>query len=87
MLAHTETIGMDKWASEDDRLLDYVDISLALLYDRAGRLISSKELIGEDKEKIEAAIDSADSNLKKIDRALGNAAMIANSGWGIGAVK
>lgn len=79
LLAHTETIGMDKWAAEDDRLLDYVDISLALLYDRAGRLVASKELIGSDKEKIEAQIDSADVNLKKIDQVA--------SGWGNGASK
>jgi len=84
LIAHTETIGMEKWTSDDDRLLDYVDISLALLYDRAGRLIASKELIGNDKEKIETAIDSADANLKKIDKAI-NARV--NDGWGNGGTK
>ena len=81
LLAHTETIGMDKWASEDDRLLDYIDISLALLYDRAGRLIASKELVGEDKAKIEASIDTADENLRKVDKAIAKMAA-ANGGWG-----
>lgn len=85
LLAHTETIGMDKWASEDDRLLDYIDISLALLYDRAGRLIASKELVGEDKSRIEKSIDTADENLRKVDTAV--KAMISNNGWGNGAVK
>ena len=78
LLAHTETIGMDKWAAEDDRLLDYIDISLALLYDRAGRLIASKELVGEDKVKIEMAIDTADENLRKVDKAV--KAMVSNNG-------
>ena len=84
LLAHTETIGMDKWAAEDDRLLDYIDIIIALLYDRAGRLIASKELVGEDKSKIEMAIDTADENLRKVDKAV--KAMVTNSGWGNGAV-
>lgn len=83
LMAHNETIGMEKWGNEDDRLLDYIDISLALLYDRAGRLVASKEIIGEDKEKIETAIDSADANLKKIDNATNK---LANVGWGNGAV-
>ena len=78
LLAHTETIGMDKWASEDDRLLDYIDISLALLYDRAGRLMASKELIGDDKEVIEKQIDTADENLRKVDKAV--KAMVSNNG-------
>jgi hypothetical protein len=77
LLAHTETIGMDKWGNEDDRLLDYIDISLALLYDRAGRLVASKEIIGDDKANIEMAIDTADANLKKID----NATKLINPGW------
>ena len=78
LLAHTETIGMDKWASEDDRLLDYIDISLALLYDRAGRLIASKELIGDDKSRIEGEINTADENLRKVDKAV--KAMVSNNG-------
>ncbi len=82
LLAHNETIGMDKWDSQDDRLLDYIDISLALLYDRSGRLVASKELIGSDKEIIEKHIDTADANLKKIDahnKATANGA--SASGW------
>lgn len=84
LLAHNETIGMDKWDAQDDRLLDYIDISLALLYDRAGRLATTKELIGDDKAKIETDIDSADINLKKIDSIIASKAQpnsAAAQGW------
>jgi hypothetical protein len=76
LTAHNETLGMDKWSEHDDRLLDYVDIMLALLYDRAGKLNTAKDLIGDDKETIERKIDGAESNLKKIDKTANG------TGWG-----
>lgn len=66
LLAHTETIGMDKWSEADDRFLDYIDISLALLYDRAGKLNSPKDIIGGDQSVIEEKINAVESNLNKI---------------------
>jgi len=81
LLAHNQTIGMDKWNEFDDQFLDYIDITLALLYDRAGRLVASKELIGGDKTKIENDIDTIETNLKKINTAT------KSDGWSNGAVK
>lgn len=81
MLAHNQTIGTEKWSTTDDQFLDYIDIMLALLYDRAGKLVATKELIGDDKTKFEQDIDSIDDNLRKINVAT------KNDGWSNGAVK
>ena len=76
LTAHNETMGMQSWAEEDDRFLDYIDITLALLYDRAGRLVAAKSVVGDDKTTIERKIDSAETNLKKIDKTANG------TGWG-----
>jgi hypothetical protein len=81
LLAHNQTIGMDKWDSFDDQFLDYVDITLALLYDRAGRLVATKNIVGDDKAKIEQDIDTIENNLKKINIATNL------DGWSNGAAK
>lgn len=81
LLAHTETIGMDKWAAEDDRFLDYIDISLALLYDRSGRLTATKDILGSDNKTIEKDIATVEDNLKKINVAT------KHDGWSNGATK
>ncbi len=67
MIAHNQTIGMENWNNFDDQFLDYIDITLALLYDRAGRLMATKDICGDDKSKIEQDIDNIESNLKKIN--------------------
>jgi hypothetical protein len=81
LLAHNETIGMEKWSEKDDQFLDYVDIMLALLYDRAGKLAATKDIFGKDKEQFEEKIDSEESNLKKVDNA---AAKMPDIGWSNG---
>lgn len=81
LLAHNETIGTEKWAANDDQFLDYIDIMLALLYDRAGKLMTTKDIIGDDKSKFEEAVDIVESNLKKINVAA------KNDGWSNGATK
>lgn len=80
LLAHNETMGMDKWDSFDDQFLDYIDITLAMLYDRSGKLMATKDILGNDKAKIEKDIDVIESNLKKINVAT------KNDGWSNGAV-
>lgn len=52
MVAHNQTVGMDKWTETDDQFLDYIDIMLAVLYDRAGRLMTTKDILGDDKRRI-----------------------------------
>ena len=81
LLAHNQTIGMDKWDRFDDQFLDYVDITLALLYDRSGRLMAAKDILGDDKSKIEKDIDAIESNLKKINVAT------KHDGWSNGVTK
>ena len=81
LLAHNETMGMDKWDSFDDQFLDYIDITLALLYDRSGKLMATKDILGDDKPKIEKDIDTIESNLKKINTAT------KHDGWSNGVTK
>ena len=61
--AHNETIGMAKWTHEDDAFLDLIDIRLALLFDRAGRLHSVKEIIGNG-DKIESDLKASEDKMK-----------------------
>lgn len=81
MIAHNQTIGLPAWNATDDQFLDYMDIMLALLYDRAGRLMTTKDIIGDDKSKFEQAIDTIDSNLQKINHAT------KHDGWSNGVAK
>lgn len=57
--AHNETVGIASWASQDDSLLDLIDIRLALLFDRAGRLNAVTDIIGvKDGDKIHNSLES-----------------------------
>lgn len=81
LIAHNQTVGMDKWTETDDQFLDYIDIMLALLYDRAGRLTATKDILGDDKSKLEKDIDAVEDNLKKINTAT------KHDGWTNGVTK
>lgn len=81
MVAHNQTVGMDKWSETDDQFIDYIDIMLAHLYDRAGRLMATKDILGDDKSKIEKDIEAVESNLKKINTAT------KHDGWTNGLTK
>lgn len=59
--AHNNIIGMDNWDNGDDALLDLLDIKIAVLFDRAGRIEGTKPLI--DKEKV----STIENNIKKED--------------------
>ena len=61
--AHNETVGMANWSHEDDAFLDLIDIRLALLFDRAGRLNSVKEIIGNG-DKIEEDLKASEDKMK-----------------------
>ena len=60
--AHNQTVGMGNWSIEDDAFLDLIDIRLALLFDRAGLLHSTKEIIGNG-DKIEQELQDKDAQL------------------------
>lgn len=56
--AHNNTIGVEKWEATDDAFMDLIDIKLAILFDRSGKLFATKEIIGiEDATKIENDIN------------------------------
>lgn len=64
--AHNMTIGPDKWETMDDAFIDLVDIRLALLFDRGGRLNATQEIIHkEDADKTVEHIESAGTKLMK----------------------
>lgn len=59
LTAHNSTVGIAKWEDQDDSLLDLVDIRLALLFDRSGRLNSATDIIGtDDGEKLHTKLES-----------------------------
>lgn len=63
--AHNSIIGIAGWKSEDDAFLDLIDIRLALLFDRAGKLNTVEEIVSkEDAKKIETSIEKAEDDMK-----------------------
>ncbi len=56
LTAHNATVGIGKWNANDDAFADLIDIQLALLFDRAGRMdTGGKDIIGNG-DKIEADV-------------------------------
>lgn len=53
LTAHNKVLGLSDYEAQDDAFMDLIDIKLALLFDRGGRVNATKPLIGEDAEKIE----------------------------------
>jgi hypothetical protein len=63
LTAHNSALGLSAWDMYDDAFLDLIDIKLAYVFDRAGRLVAHKELIGGDADKIEAKIEEQGASL------------------------
>lgn len=62
--AHNTTVGIAKWTEEDDAFLDFIDIRLALLFDRSGRMASDKTIVEKsDGNKVEEMLNKANDNL------------------------
>jgi hypothetical protein len=58
LTAHSTVLGVVQWDHGDDMFMDYVDITLAMLFDRAGKIEATKPVIHvADLEKIEKTID------------------------------
>jgi hypothetical protein len=58
LTAHNTVLGIVGWNAGDDMFMDYVDITLAMLFDRAGKIEATKPVIHvADLEKIEKTID------------------------------
>lgn len=65
LTAHNKVIGLADYEAQDDAFMDLIDIQLALLFDRGGRVNSAKTLSGDDGEKIKADLINKDDELKK----------------------
>lgn len=76
--AHNETVGMANWIAEDDAFMDLIDIRLALLFDRAGMLETTKEIIGSGKE-IEQQLQDKEDAAKAKAKAITDAHMNISS--------
>lgn len=58
--AHSSTMGAQQWADSDDAFLDLIDIKLATLFDRCGKVNATKDIIGkEDIAEAEKKIEEA----------------------------
>lgn len=55
LTAHNATVGIGDWTDKDDAFIDLIDIQLALLFDRAGRFETTKDIVGNG-DKIANAI-------------------------------
>ena len=61
--AHSAIVGIDKWTTDDDYFIDLIDIKIAVLFDRMGRI--EGDVIDKDKEKdIESKITDQDKAVK-----------------------
>lgn len=59
LTAHNNTVGIDKWEDQDDSLFDLLDIRIALLFDRSGRINAATDIIGADNgEKLHTELES-----------------------------
>ena len=62
--AHSAIVGIDKWTTDDDYFIDLIDIKIAVLFDRMGRIEGL--VIDKDKEKdIESDIIKQDEVVKE----------------------
>lgn len=62
--AHNKVVGIANWSHIDDAFLDMMDIQLANLFDRAGRINSPKPIVSdEDAEKIKNDLLKSDDDI------------------------
>lgn len=71
MTAHNTVNGVVNWSDADDAFIDLIDIQLALLFDRAGRLAATKDIVGTDGSKIIDKIEADGKGLKLVNQASG----------------
>lgn len=46
--AHSDILGIDKWDTHDDAVLDLLDIRLITLFDQSGKLTTTKDIAGDE---------------------------------------
>lgn len=72
--AHNNIIGVQDWSIEDDAFLDLIDIKIATLFDRAGRLETTEKIIPSG-EAIEKDIEKAVEEIGRVEKAEPNEAL------------
>lgn len=82
--AHNNIIGVQDWSIEDDAFLDLIDIKIATLFDRAGRLETAEKIIPSG-EPIEKDIEKAVEEIRVKNKEVGDIkTAIPNGPWGLG---
>lgn len=66
LTAHNKVLGLADYEAQDDAFMDLIDIKLALLFDRAGRVNTTKTLTGDDADKIEEDLRQKDFELGRV---------------------
>ena len=66
LTAHNKVLGLADYEAQDDAFMDLIDIKLALLFDRGGRVNTSKTITGDDADKIEKDLYNKDQELSSI---------------------
>jgi hypothetical protein len=84
--AHNSVLGLASWDASDDMMMDYIDIKLALLFDRAGRMEAVKPTAKlEDAKVIEEKVAEVEDAMKAKIRTnyspATEALKNANGGW------
>lgn len=81
--AHNSTMGTQKWDGSDDAFLDIIDIKLATLFDRCGKVQAANDVIGkEDVAEVEKKIEEASVNGKMPDEVPSLASKALETAWG-----
>lgn len=66
LTAHNKVLGLADYEAQDDAFMDLIDIKLALLFDRGGRVNTSKTITGDDADKIEEDLLNKDQELAQV---------------------
>ena len=83
--AHTNIIGMEHWDNGDDAWLDLIDIKLATLFDRAGKIEGVQPIIDKEEEKVieeKVEVKGQEITVKmNTEMSKGSAALKNGGGW------
>ena len=63
--AHSSILGTSAWDAHDDAFVDLIDIKLSFLFDRAGLLNTTKDIVGNEHKSIEENILKQDDKVKE----------------------
>ena len=84
--AHNAIVGVTRWDKHDDAFMDLIDIKIAVLFDRAGKIEAVKEVVkAEDANPIEDQVkEAAKVNTDKFLQQVMNNGNANSDPWGTG---